>query len=124
MALHFPSHHPHTPGPKFIALALVAVPAAILFFVAFAEMAGGEPSGAQHIPEALALVAIMAFAWRHPRPAGWLLVGVTAALVAAWLALIVTQARPGLAELPMWFAAGAVLFALPLLAGWLLLRGR
>jgi hypothetical protein len=107
---------------KLVAIVLIGVPAAVLLLFAVAEMAGGDVSGVQHIPEALLLFALAAAAWRYPRPAGLgLLVG-GAVLLVIWLTWVVASGRADWADAPGWFVSAAILFGLPLTAGWLLLR--
>jgi predicted metal-binding membrane protein len=108
---------------KLVASVLVAVPAVALLALAIGEVAEGEASGAQHVPEAAALLALAAAGWRYPRVAGAALLGGSALLLLAWLVLIVGRDEPGAGPpLLVWIGVAAVLFAPPALAGWLLLR--
>lgn len=118
MTLHLPSLHGPAPGRRSIALALLGIPAAMLLLLAFGEMAGGEASGVQHLPEAAALVGVMALAWRFPHVAGAILLVAGTALGVLWVTLTVLEGRPG--EFGANLMAGGVLFLPPVVAGWLL----
>ena len=106
---------------KLGASALLAVPAVLLLLLGVAEMVGGEPSGAQHILQAAPLLALIAAGWRYPRAAGLVLFGLVASLFAGWLVFVVLNRDPGDA-IVAWVVAGLVLFAPPIIAGWLLLK--
>jgi hypothetical protein len=109
---------------KTIAAALIAVPAIALLALGIGEMAGGEPSGVQHLPEAAVLLALLVLAWRRPAFAGRLLVGLGGVLFVLWLALVLTRRDVDIwsAELLGWVVAAVVLFAGPVVAGVLLVR--
>lgn len=120
-------HDPEQPGQarqKLLALALLAVPAVVLLLFAFGEMFGGDISGVQHIPEAVLLLLLAAAAWRYPREVGVALLAIGSLLLAAWLFFVFTQREPTShgSEFLMWVVAALMLFAPPLVAGWLLLR--
>jgi hypothetical protein len=109
---------------KIAASALIALPAVVLLVMALGEMLGGDLTGAQHIPEAAALLLLLAAGWRYPRVTGVLLLGIGAVVFVFWLVLLLTQAEPafrGLAIL-MWIGVALLLFAPPLVAGSLLLK--
>jgi hypothetical protein len=109
---------------KLGASLLIGVPAVVLLVFALAEMLGGDRSGAQHLPESAALLALLGLGWRYPRVAGWLLVGVGSLLLVAWVGLIVLDEAREIetAELPLWVGTALVLFGAPLVAGFLLLK--
>jgi len=105
---------------RLTALTLLGVPAALLLLMAFGEMAGGDVTGVQHIPEAALLLALAWLAWRYPWPAGTILVAGTVLLFAAWLVMVMTRGQD---ETPLWAwtLTGLVVFVPPLAAGVLLL---
>jgi hypothetical protein len=73
---------------RIVGLACLAVPAALLLLFAVGEMAGGDLSGAQHLPEVAAVGAIGWTAWRWPYILGMVLMlgGAVLALVfVLWL---------------------------------------
>jgi hypothetical protein len=109
---------------RLTASALIALPAVVLLIFAIGEMAGGDVSGAQHIPESALLLVLLVAAWRYPRPAGAILVGAGVFLAGVWIVLVVSreEGTPGGADLIGWTIAGLLLFVPPVLAGWLLLR--
>jgi hypothetical protein len=109
---------------KLAASALLALPAAVLLLFGIGEMAAGDISGVQHLPEAAALLLLLVAGWRYPRRAGLTLLGVGALLFALWLIFVLADGDPspeGFAILA-WVAAGLILFAPPIVAGWLLLK--
>lgn len=120
----FDFHRPGQPAAlKLVALGLLALPATGLLLLAVGEVAAGDISGLQHVPEAVMLVVCMALGWRHPRETGWVLLAAGSVLLAGGLWLNLSrdnfdQAGP---TLLLWTAIFALLFAPPLLAGWLLL---
>ncbi len=107
---------------KLVASVLLAVPAGVLLLFAVGEMASGEISGVQHIPEALLLVVLAAAAWRYPRWTGIALLTIGTLLLATWLVWIFAGGHVDRGSIAMWFVAALVLFGPPLAAGWLLLR--
>lgn len=108
-----------TQNLKILAVALLAFPALLLAALGIGEMAGGEGSGIQHIPEALALVILAAAAWKYPGRVGAILVVVSAVLLAIWSALALTSDRHDSPATMVLVAA--MLFLPPLVAGILLL---
>ena len=108
---------------KVAATALVGVPAVMLIAIALGEMADGEVTGVQHLPEGGLLLLLAAAGWRYPRQAGALLLLAGVAVLAVWLVWVVSSEDvAGRAPLLGWVAVGLVLFAPPILAGLLLLR--
>lgn len=108
---------------KIAASLLLGLPAVLLIGVALLEIASGEPSGAQHIPEGALLLLVAAAGWRYPRAAGGFLVAVGTVLVAAWMVLVSqSENAPEGADIWLWILVGIVLFAPPIVAGWLLWR--
>jgi len=103
---------------KLAAIVLLAVPAVALLLLAAGELAGGDASGVQHIPEAAVLIAIACLAWYHPRTAGIFLAATTALFFVAWL-LFVDVGELGWFG---WLIAVLLLFVPPLIAAALLLR--
>jgi hypothetical protein len=105
---------------KIAASALLALPAILLAVMAFGEMFGGDLSGAQHIPEAVALLILAAVGWRYPRLAGLLLLGIGVLVLVAWLMLVLVRPEPGFGVAIL--VAGLAIFAPPFVAGVLLLK--
>jgi hypothetical protein len=105
---------------KVAASALIALPAVLLAVMALGEMFGGDLSGVQHIPEAGALLLLLAVGWRYPRVAGLLLVGVGVLVFAAWLALVLVRSEPGFIVAVL--VGGLMIVVPPLAAGALLLK--
>ncbi len=103
---------------KIVAVALLAIPALLLATLAIGEMAGGDVAGVQHVPEALALAALAAAAWKYPRRVGAILVVASVALLALWSALALTADRHDSPATMVLVAA--MLFLPPLVAGLLL----
>jgi hypothetical protein len=104
---------------KAIALALLAIPLAVLALFAVGEVAGGDWSGLQHVVQALPLVLLALAAYRWPVAAGWLLVVVGAGIMGLYVVL--TYSRFELATI----AVAEFIFAMPVVAGILLvLAGR
>jgi len=123
MTIHLhPGGHPAPTRLKLLATVLLAVPAGVLLLFAIAEVAAGEVSGVQHIPEALPLLLLVVAAWRYPRWAGIALLTVGTMLLGVWLVWIFAGGHTGRGEIVGWFAAAVIFFGLPLVAGWLLLR--
>lgn len=105
------------------AIVLLAVPPVALSLIALAELIGGDPTGVQHIPEAMILVVMIVLAARHPRGAGVVVVTGAIAIFTLWFGWGLTtgfRANPNPAW--AWIAAGAALFVPPLVAGILLLQ--
>lgn len=121
MDMHLPATS-HPTRLRSIAIALLAVPAVVLLLIAFAEMAGGEPTGVQHVPEAALLLILCGAAWRHPRGVGLVVLATGALLFVAWLlwAVYLREAPADDSPLVMWIGTAIVLFMPPVLAGWLL----
>lgn len=117
-------HEPHPIRLRIVALALLLLPAAFLLVFAFGEVAGGDVSGLQHVPEAALLLALAAAGWRYPRATGVVLLSVGAVLLALALALNLARGNPGESApaVMLWAGLFGLLFAPPLVAGWLLLR--
>jgi hypothetical protein len=107
---------------KLVASALLAAPACVLLLFAIGEMASGDASGVQHIPEALPLLLLVVAAWRYPRWTGIALLTLGTMLLGVWLVWIFAGGHTGRGEIVGWFAAAVIFFGLPLVAGWLLLR--
>jgi hypothetical protein len=109
---------------KLAASALIAVPAALLLALAIGEMAGGEASGIQHVPEAAALLLLLVAAWRYPHVTGLLLVAIGVIVFTLWLVLIVTSADIDWHSIEIlgWIGAGLMVFALPVVGGLLLIK--
>jgi cytochrome bd-type quinol oxidase subunit 1 len=101
------------------ACVLLGLPAAILLFMGIGEMADGEVSGAQHIPEAAALIGLMLAAWWFPRVVGILLLMLGSLVFAGWLVLVIARGEFDAAAL---LVGGVVVLLPPLVAGWLLLK--
>ena len=110
--------------PKLAAMALLALPAVGLLLVAIGEMAGGDITGIQHVPEAVVLVGLMALAWRYPRVAGVALLTIATVLFLLWVTALVAGGvfHPSPTPWWGWVMFAVVLFGFPVLAGWLLLR--
>ncbi|MGE0601179.1 MAG: hypothetical protein AB7J35_17505 [Dehalococcoidia bacterium] len=114
------AHVPDSAKPylKSVAVGLLAIPALLLTVLALGEMVGGDVTGAQHIPEALALVVLAAAAWRYPARVGVILMVAGAVLLALWSLLALTSGgHDSPASLVM---VAVILFVPPLVAGWLL----
>lgn len=108
---------------KIAACLLLALPAVVLLAIALAEMVGGDISGAQHLPEGGLLLLAAAAGWRYPRAVGAFVLAAGMAVLAAWLVFVVAgDDVSGRASLLGWVAVGLLLFAPPIVAGWLLLR--
>lgn len=107
---------------KMAASAILALPAAVLLLFAIGEMVSGDISGAQHLPEAAGLLIIAVAGWRYPRVAGVLLLCVGTMLLLLWLVLVFTQAEIEKSSLVLWIVFGAVLFGMPITAGWLFFK--
>ena len=112
MAVHFrgPLRDPYS---KAVAIVLLGIPALVLMALAIGEMASGEASGIQHVPEALLLLVVAGAAWRYPRMVGNIVLVGGGILFLAWIVWVATVR--GSDALP-----GAVLFLAPLISGWLL----
>lgn len=96
--------------------ALVLLGLGVVFYLMFTvgEIAGGDVSGIQHLPPALALVGLLWLAWKRPRGAGIVLLVLAVPLGIAYLVVLVVR------DLPL---VWAVQIALPpVVAGLLLLR--
>jgi cytochrome bd-type quinol oxidase subunit 1 len=104
-------------GLKVAALLLLAVPAAVLAAFAIGETAGGDVSGLQHVPEAAALLVLLVAGWRYPRATGAILLVLGSVLFAVWFVFAVANLNP-LAVV----VTALILFAPPIVAGWLLYR--
>lgn len=114
------AHLPDSAKPylKTVAVGLLAIPAVLLTVLAIGEMVGGDMAGAQHIPEALALIVLAAAAWRYPTRVGAILMVAGAVLLALWSLMSLTADRhDSPASLVM---VAVMLFFPPLVAGWLL----
>ena len=109
---------------RIAALALLAIPTAILLLFAIGEVVGGDVSGLQHVPEAALLLGLMFFAWRHPLGTGIALLAIGSVLLVVWSALVLLGeiGGEGDSRVVVWLAAGGILFLPPLAAGALLLR--
>jgi len=116
---------------KLAATSLLAVPIFVLSFFAVAEMAGGEPSGAQHLVQAAPLLVLLVTAWWFPRQTGFVLLGLSVVLFVGWLVLLgaslLTETfedwdAPIPVKVLVWTVAPLLLFVPPAAAGWLLLR--
>jgi hypothetical protein len=109
---------------KLVASALIAVPAAVLIVFAIGEMAGGEISGIQHVPEAALLLLLMAAGWRYPRAVGATLAALGVLFFALWLFAMAIGGDPDFRGwgILLWVTSGLVIFAPPVVAGWLFLR--
>lgn len=121
-----PGHHRPLLTPRVLWIAgsvLLALPMGVLVFVAVAEMAGGDITGAQHVIEAVPLLIVLLAARRYPRLVGIALIGLSSALFALWLVLLGVGAFDTAQDtsLWMWLAAGLVLFFLPFASGVLFL---
>jgi cytochrome bd-type quinol oxidase subunit 1 len=117
MQIHFPAPA-HLPYSKAIAVGLLSIPALLLTALAVGEMAGGDVSGVQHVPEALARAVLALVAWRHPRRVGAILLVAGVILLAAWMGLTLSADRHDSGATLVLIAA--MLFVPPLVAGWLL----
>ena len=122
MAMHMHLGNPPSPARlRLAAIALLTIPAGVLLLFAFGEMIGGDPSGAQHIPEGAALLLLAAAAWRYPLWTGVILLAVGAVLLLAWLLFVVFGPNRDVPAIAL-VATGAILFLPPFAAGWLLIR--
>ncbi len=110
------------PRPFLTAMALLAVPAGVLLLFALGEIASGDISGVQHIPEAALLLGLMVAAWLFPQPVGAALMAIGSVLLMLWLAFILVSRPSGMdgAGILVWLGAGLILFAFPIAAGYLL----
>jgi hypothetical protein len=96
---------------KRTAMVLLAVPMLILAAFAIGELAGGDVSGLQHVPE-LSLLALLGWlAWKRPFWGGTALIAL--ALVFMGLYPVFMRGLP----LPAVVLTVAILFALPVIAG-------
>jgi hypothetical protein len=102
---------------KVVASVLLLLPASALSLVGLAEMASGEPSGAQHLLQAAPLGVGLIAGWFFPRFAGIALLALGALLLTAWLLFIASGQLASNASLLTSMGVGAVLFALPITAG-------
>ncbi len=102
---------------KIAAIALLLVPIAILLLFAIGETAGGDWSGLQHVPEAAVLLVLLAAAWRYPYVTGLVLMAAGVALFAGWLVFALANLSASAIVV-----AALMLFAPPIVAGWLLYR--
>jgi hypothetical protein len=108
---------------KIAASVLLAIPAILLLAIALGEMASGEMSGAQHLPEGGLLLLVALAGWKYPRAVGAFVLAAGVAVCAAWVGFVVTgEDVGGRAPLLVWVGVGLVLFAPPIVAGWLLWR--
>jgi hypothetical protein len=97
---------------KRIGLLFLAIPILVLAAFALGEVAGGDISGLQHVPELALLVALGWLAWRRPGWGGAALI--TLSLIFAGLyILFFARGFPLLTAI----ATVALLFAPPLAAG-------
>ncbi|HTZ05567.1 MAG TPA: hypothetical protein VMB53_07410 [Gaiellaceae bacterium] len=96
--------------------ALVLLGLGIAFYLVFAvgEIAGGDPSGVQHLLPAAVLGGLFWLGWRRPRTAGIVLLALAVPLGAAYIAVLVVR------DLPLTWALWIALP--PALTGWLFLR--
>jgi len=105
---------------KIAASALLVVPIAVLLLFTAGEVAGGDVSGVQHLAQAAPLILLLVAGWRYPRTAGIALLALGILVLGLWLFFLLrggpSTSGAGLA------AAGIVLFAPPLVAGWLFLK--
>lgn len=110
-------------GMKVAACVLLALPAVLLIAVGAGEMVGGEMSGVQHLPEGGLLLLVAAAGWRYPRAAGAFVLGAGVAVLVAWIVFVVAgDDVSGRAPFLVWVGVGLLLFAPPIVAGWLLWR--
>jgi len=108
---------------KVAASAVLAVPIVLLLLLTVGEMAEGDPSGAQHLVQAAPLVLLLIAAWRYPGAVGLALLCLSPLLLALWLVFVLTSGSPSQdTPLLIWVGVGFVLFAPPVVAGWLLLK--
>ncbi len=110
--------HPHGPDRrKLVAMLLLLVPTGVLAAFAIGETAGGDVSGLQHVPEAAVLLVLLVAAWRYPRITGVVLLALGGVLFAVWLAFALMNLAPVAIVV-----TALILFAPPVVAGWLLYR--
>jgi hypothetical protein len=105
-----------------IAVGLIAIPAGIFAFLAIGELASGDITGIQHIPEAGLMLALALVAWRYPRAAGTALIAIGVLLLGFMSLVVLPDAEPSGAEVWIWPVMAVLLFGTPVLAGLLLLR--
>jgi hypothetical protein len=98
------------------------LPVTVLLLFAIGEMAGGDVSGAQHLPEAAALLILLIAGWRYPRVVGIVLLSMGVTVLAIWLVLVVMRAEVERESLVFWVGSGVILFGLPVTAGWFFLN--
>ena len=99
---------------KIAALVLLALGVAFFLTFAIGEVAGGDVTGVQHFPPAVALAALLWTAWRRPRLAGMILLALAVPLGVAYVVVLVIR------DLPLTWA---LFIALPpLLTGVLLVK--
>jgi hypothetical protein len=106
----------HARPVKLAALMLIGLGAGFFLTFAVAELAGGDVAGAQHLPPAAFLGALLWLGWKRPRAAGIALLVVAVPLGAALLVAFAVEGRPAEVWVPLSIALP------PILAGWLLLR--
>ncbi len=88
------------------------------------ELAGGDITGIQHLPEAALLLGLMALAWRYPWATGLAVITIGVSLFVLWVLALAAGGIFNPSPTPWWgwVIFAALLFGLPVLAGWLLLR--
>lgn len=80
--------HLRRPGRRRLQLAATAsgsVTVAVLLLFLLGEVLSGTVSGLIHLVQVVPLAALLAFGWRAPSRAGWLLLAVGATLAGAYL---------------------------------------
>jgi cytochrome bd-type quinol oxidase subunit 1 len=103
---------------KIAASALLAIPILVLLTFTFGETLGGDVSGLQHLLQAAPLVVLLVASWRFPWQGGIALLVIGISVLSFWLffALEGEMSVAGLA------VTVVLLFAPPLVAGWLFLK--
>lgn len=91
---------------------LLAIPILVLAAFAVGEVAGGDVSGLQHVPESALLVLLGWLAWRRPLWGGAALIALSLFFAGTYL-LLFARGVP----LPMVVLTVAILLAPPLAAG-------
>src|SRR5512139_1682444 len=110
---------PSEPGRRRLriaALVLLSIPAAASLLLAIGELASGDVTGLQHIPEAAVLIALMWLAMRYPRGVAIALATLGVLFVAFFVVLVLGRPEP---EGIQWVAvpvAALIVFGLPLAA--------
>ena len=99
---------------KLSGLAIVALGSLFFLAMGVGEMAGGDLSGFQHLPQAVLLGALVFLGWRHPYAVGTVLVFIALGIAALY-------AVAGSVSLGLRFAWAVQIAVPPLAAGALLI---